>query len=160
MAGFGRHLVRRQQGGHQLDRMRLGGAADGAQLLELAVQRQAIAALRLGGGGAPGEHQVEAPADLARPLFFAGPPGGRDRRRDAAPPDGVPPAGPPRPPGGELVPPASRPTASASRGIASPAVAERSARPLSACSGKSRTCPNLSPARSSSTASGSSRHSR
>ena len=66
-AVLGRHLVGGEQGRHQVHRMPAGGRADGAQLLELVLRVEAVAALRLGGGGAPGEHRSMPPEDVAPP---------------------------------------------------------------------------------------------
>ncbi len=64
--------------------MALGGAADGAELLQLAVQRKAVAALGLGRGGAPGEHLVHPAPDVRGQFLFTRPAGGVDRGEDAA----------------------------------------------------------------------------
>ena len=52
--------------------------------LSSSLQGEAVAALRLGGGGAPGEHLVHPPEDVGRQLLLARPAGGRHGREDAA----------------------------------------------------------------------------
>ena len=81
---LGRHLVGGEQGRHQVHRMPAGGLADGAELLELVLLVEAVAALRLGGGGAPGEHLVHPPQDVGDQLLLARPAGGGHGREDAA----------------------------------------------------------------------------
>ncbi len=73
-----------EQGRHQVHRVLGRGPADGAELLQLVVGVEAVAALRLGGGGAPGKHLVHAPADVGHQLVLARPAGGRNGGENAA----------------------------------------------------------------------------
>ena len=64
--------------------MAVAGAADRPQLFELALERQAVAALDLGGGGAVAKHAVEAPDGIAGELILASGSRRSDRGQDAA----------------------------------------------------------------------------
>jgi hypothetical protein len=67
-----RERVGPEVGRYQLNRLEAGQGADGAQLLELVLRRQAVAALALDRGDAEGQHALEARQVLVNKLLFGG----------------------------------------------------------------------------------------